>query len=247
MTLPNFLILGECKCGTTSLYYDLIQHPRINRAIGNQESRETRDGQTLGEKEIRFFDKSYFKGLSWYKSCFPKLGSGEITGEASPTYLYRTQALQRIYNTFGNDIKLIVCLRNPVERLISHYSHIKEIVDKWSIRYPTFESFWESVQEHDYYIIEKGIYWKSLYMLYEYFNPEIIKVIKSEDLFDHTQKTCTDIFKFLGLEDAHVRQQKLRSTTIDKKTIHPNIIKEITEFYAPFNEKLNEFGLDIKW
>jgi len=247
MSLPNFLIIGECKCGTTSLYYNLIQHPRIIRASGNGENRKTRDGDTLGQKEIRFFDKFYYKGIDWYKSCFPNLGDKDITGEASPTYLYRTQALHRIKNILSNEIKLLICLRNPVDRLISHYSHIREIVDKWSIRYPTFEDYWKSAQEHDYYIIEKGIYWRSLKFLFDLFPKENIKLIKSETLFNYPQGTCSNIFKFLGLEDAHVRPQQLRATQLDKSIIHPTVLQEVKDFYYFYNKQLESLNIDISW
>ena len=66
MNLPDFLILGETKCGTTSLYNYLIEHPQIIDSKGNHISYD----KEYDTKEIRYFDRYYYKGLDWYKSCF---------------------------------------------------------------------------------------------------------------------------------------------------------------------------------
>ena len=108
--LPAFLIIGVQKGGTTSLYNYLIQHPHIAPAL---------------EKELRFFDYKFHKGLAWYQAHFPLIAYARfvqqvyqralITGEASPNYLFDPRAPQRVAHTLP-DVKLIVLLRNPVAR-----------------------------------------------------------------------------------------------------------------------------------
>src|SRR5437868_6286833 len=108
--VPDFIIIGAQKGGTTSLYNYLITHPGI---------------APIYVKEPHFFDTSFSKGLVWYRSHFPtrlekyyaqhfhKLDF--ITGEASPYYLFHPLAPERVAKTLPH-VKLILVLRNPVDR-----------------------------------------------------------------------------------------------------------------------------------
>ncbi|MGK7918716.1 MAG: sulfotransferase domain-containing protein, partial [Trichodesmium sp.] len=104
---PHFLIIGGQKCGTNSLYNYLIQHPLVAPSL---------------QHEIHYFDLNFDKDLKWYQSQFPQLEPGIITGESSPYYLFHPLVAQRVFDKYPQ-IKLIVILRNPVERAISHYYH----------------------------------------------------------------------------------------------------------------------------
>ena len=105
----NFTIIGAQKSGTSSLYYYLEEHPNISVSI---------------KKELHFWSLHYEKGQDWYRSHFLPIPEGEFwqTGEASPTYLDSPETPERMYREFP-DMKLIVLLRNPVSRAISHYHH----------------------------------------------------------------------------------------------------------------------------
>src|SRR2546423_13513556 len=115
--IPDFLIIGGQKCGTTSLYYYLIEHPNIAPAV---------------RKQMHFFDNRFKKGFGWYKSNFPTIFSKWyktflhkqkfVSGEATPYYLFHPLAASRVHQ-FLPDVKLIVLLRNPVNRAYSHYNH----------------------------------------------------------------------------------------------------------------------------
>ncbi len=110
--LPGFIIIGGMKCGTSSLFKYLGQHPQLFRS---------------NYKEIRYFshDNYYAKGEKWYRSHFPRMKdmpSGSLTFEASPDYLIYPASSVRIASLIPN-VKLIVLLRNPTERAISHYFH----------------------------------------------------------------------------------------------------------------------------
>lgn len=112
MSLPNFLCIGAPKCGTTSLFEILSQHPEIGLS---------------SFKEPHFFnnDLNWEKGLEWYENnYFSKLDS-KVIGEFTPTYLSSYSSPLRIKNSLGPDVKFIVLLRNPVERSYSHYLHSK--------------------------------------------------------------------------------------------------------------------------
>ncbi|MFM6205694.1 sulfotransferase domain-containing protein, partial [Planktothrix sp.] len=104
---PHFIIIGVQKGGTNSLYHYLCKHPQIVAAT---------------QKEIHFFTLNYEQGLNWYQSQFPPEADGKqiLTGEGSPYYLFHPLVPQRLYESFPNT-RLIVLLRNPVDRAISHY------------------------------------------------------------------------------------------------------------------------------
>ena len=105
--LPDFLIIGVQKGGTTSLRKYMSRHPKI--AFSNT-------------KELHYFDNLRYKwkNLAWYKSQFPILRFNRIFGESTPSYLYFSGAPKRIYKTIP-DVKLIILLRNPVDRAFSNY------------------------------------------------------------------------------------------------------------------------------
>jgi Sulfotransferase domain len=105
-TLPDFLILGAQKAGTTALYTYLRWHPQIS-------------GPSF--KEVSFFDRHYAEGERWYRAHLPIRRRG-IVGEASPSYLFHPLAPQRVAQTLPG-ARLVALLRNPVERTFSHYQH----------------------------------------------------------------------------------------------------------------------------
>ena len=115
--LPNFIIIGAQKCGTTSLYRNLIKHPHIASAL---------------RKEVYYFDLKFGKkNTVWYKAYFPTVfytycmekirGHKLLTGEATPNYIFNPHSPKRVAHLLPQ-IKLIVMLRNPVDRAYSHYN-----------------------------------------------------------------------------------------------------------------------------
>jgi len=116
--VPSFIIIGAARAGTTSLYAYLNSHPNVLPAA---------------KKETVFFNYAYHPNLDWYRMYFPTVLEQEklkkqkalqniITGEATPSYLIDPHVPQRISEMLP-DVKLIVLLRNPIERALSHYHH----------------------------------------------------------------------------------------------------------------------------
>jgi Sulfotransferase domain len=103
--LPTFLIVGAMRSGTTSLARYLGEHP---------------DVYVAAEKEVHFFDRHWDRGLDWYRERFAAAGGARAVGEATPAYLYEEPALRRISEVLP-DVRLLVVLRNPVDRAYSHY------------------------------------------------------------------------------------------------------------------------------
>jgi hypothetical protein len=104
--LPDFLILGAQKAGTTALYAYLRWHPGIA-------------GPSF--KEVSFFDRHYARGERWYRAHLPARPRGMV-GEASPSYLFHPLAPERVAQMLP-EARLIALLRNPVDRAFSHYQH----------------------------------------------------------------------------------------------------------------------------
>src|SRR5437773_8026085 len=107
--LPDFLIIGAQKAGTTALYSYLRRHPHVT-------------GPSW--KEVSFFDRHYTRGEAWYRGNFPNVirARGALVGEASPSYLFHPLAPERVA-ALVPDARLITLVRNPVDRALSHYHH----------------------------------------------------------------------------------------------------------------------------
>jgi len=246
MKTPDFIIAGEARCGTTSLYEDLIKHPQILPATPTSDVRYDNGNIYLSQKEPRFFDKNWFRGPNWYYTCFQDR-EGTITGEASATYLYKTLSMARIKQLLP-DVKIIILLRNPVDRLYSHFHHIKKFAPKWDTRYPTFERFIESAHENDYYIIDKGMYAKSIKVCFDLFDVRQVHIVRSEDLFENPETVYVQLLETLSVDPfSPIEFSALRSSNPSIKM--PNHVRKmLTEFYAPYNAELEDIiGRKMKW
>lgn len=204
--LPNFIIVGAQKAGTSSLYEYLVQHPQVLSA---------------SVKEIHYFDVRYAKGVTWYRSHFSLVATmkekGRVTGEASLYYLFHPHAAEHIKVTVPH-AKLIVLLRDPVARAISHYFHqvrMKnemlpmeqafreeerrlEVEEQKMLNDPLYHS--ASYQRFSYK--KRGVYVNQLRVYFELFPSEQILVLKSEDLFLRPESVLQETFSFLGVDTA---------------------------------------------
>src|SRR4051794_3725271 len=120
--LPTFIIIGAQRAGTTTLFFYLRSHPDI-------EGPKPADSSVAWPKELHFFDEHFAKGVDWYRAFFPlersrsrarAEGHDLITGEATPYYLFHPLVPERVATTVP-DVRLIVLLRDPIERAYSHY------------------------------------------------------------------------------------------------------------------------------
>lgn len=130
---PDFLIIGAMRAGTTSLYRYLGAHPDIHMSP---------------TKEIHFFDREFSQGVDWYLEHFTHAAKDQLCGEATPSYVSNAQAMTRLASLIP-DSKLIVSLRNPVDRAWSHY---------W-MRYERgleSRSFQEAIQQEKRLIMDQG-------------------------------------------------------------------------------------------
>ena len=244
--LPDFIIIGAAKGGTTSLFNYLVQHPQI---VGPY------------RKEVHYFDHHYHKGLDWYKHHFPtisklrKTHSKAITGEASPYYISHPLAAQRIKALLPN-VKLIVLLRNPIDRALSNYQHIKRLkleqepfekaikleearingeVDK-IIQNPNYYSF---THKHFSYLT-RGIYHKELEVWFKEFPASQICIFNSEQFYSDPASVLEKTLKFLNVDPWLPTNFKKFNSGGEYEPISEELRNELIRFYEPHNKKLFE-------
>ena len=242
---PDFLIIGASKCGTTSLYHNLIEHPQVIPAL---------------KKEIKFWHDDLKQGLDWYLSHFlPSPNAPHyLTGEASPNYLDLAETAQRVYQYFPQ-IKLIIILRNPVERTISHYYHwvrlglehrsLAEVIETELKTIDTVLQF--PIQYQHWYqsinYIARGAYLGFIQQWMAIFPAEQFLILHSQDLADNPKKTLQQVFSFLGLPNfPNCRYTHLNVGQYPP--ISPNLSQTLSQFYQPYNHQLEEyFGIQFGW
>ena len=244
--LPDFLVIGVGRGGTTSCFHYLSQHPSI---IGS------------AYDEIGFFDENFHLGLNWYRSMFPtkflkkkivkKFGKC-LTYDVTPAYIRKPWVARRIKELFP-EIKLIVLLRNPVDKAYSHYhSSIKSGVQKYSFEemveedIKTFQKFenTNSIIDDEYFrnYIEKshlgrGLYAQQLKIWFELFDPKQLLILTSEELSTETNKAMNKIFQFLDLPDYEIPDTVKRSTA-NYTNMKMDTRKKLISFFSKYNQDL---------
>lgn len=248
--LPDFLVIGVQKSGTTSLHYHLNKHPQIELVpnfinLGG-------DTPNSKEKEIHFFDrdKNCTKGIHWYKSNFNN--NRKLQGEITPDYISSPLAIERISKTLPHT-KLIIILRNPVTRALSAFNHQKQQEVCWergfSFQNHNFNSFiLSNIRELEQTnLIRKGFYADQIEHVYKYFKKEQVLILISEQMKKDPQKTYSQIFKFLGVEDVQIPHDPNVHKREYQETMNEETRKKLEELYRQYNEHLYELlGYRIK-
>ena len=189
--LPNFIIGGAQKCGTTSLHNELASHSQIFMSI---------------PKELEFFhdDTNFERGLKWYSQFFRDATGKKILGESSPHYLYSEKVPGRIARCLPQ-INLLFILRNPVDRAYSGYWHsVRYGIESLSFEQALLEESRRIAkgryEQYHFSYIDRGFYVTQLKRYLEYFDSSQILVLKSEDYFENAPLTMQKIIDFLGIE-----------------------------------------------
>ena len=246
--LPDFLIIGGKKCGTTALYAYLTQHPSVAPAL---------------KKEIYYFNAFFAKGRAWYRSFFPLRSAAGMTGEATPDYLFHPAAAQRVHDCVPG-ARLLVILRNPIERAYSFYNHnLRAGLETLSFedalaeedqrlagerekieRDPDHFSF--AYMHHSYKL--RGVYVDQLEEWTRLFPKEQLCVLSTEDLYAEPQATLERAFESLGLAYAAPREFKKLNAAPPYPDMDPATRTELEEYFRPHNQRLYEFlERDLGW
>jgi hypothetical protein len=248
---PAFIIIGAQKCGTSSLFMYLVQHPDI---------------ATPGKKEMHFFDHRFSFGPECYWAQFPLTWSlrsrDVITGEGTPYYMFHPAGAERVRSLLP-DVKLIALLRNPVKRAFSHYQHsvsyrleplsFEDAIDAEEERLrgeedrlllnPSYRGF----NHMHYSYLARGIFVDQLVQWTRVFPREQLLVLKAEDLYSNTQATVDRVTEFLGRRRFELQRDRAFNTR-SYSTIDPATEKRLYDFFRPHNRRLYDFlGEDMGW
>ncbi|MQA86949.1 MAG: sulfotransferase [Streptosporangiales bacterium] len=256
--LPSFLIVGAQRCGTTSLYKTITQHPAVLPAVLH--------------KGVHYFDTGYERGSAWYQGHFPlelaarrverASGVRPATGESSPYYMFHPLAGERIAADLPG-VKLLVLLRDPVERAYSAHAHesargfetepFERAIELEPQRLageverilgdPGYHGYHH--QHHAY--LARGRYIEQLERLEAIFGRGSIHVVDSGDLFEDPEPVLAGIVEFLGLPS-------WRPSRFDRHNARPRsamagpLRARLDEYFREYDERLAGWlGREPSW
>jgi hypothetical protein len=256
--LPGFLIAGAQRCGTTSMYRTLSQHPAVVKAVLH--------------KGVHYFDMNYDRGSSWYRAHFPLRAAGRRAGriagavattfESSPYYMFHPLAAERIARDLP-DVKLLVLVRDPVERAYSAHAHelargfesepferALELEDERlrgeEERIRQDPSYLSLGHQHHAYVA-RGRYAEQLDRLERMVGADRIYVVDSGDFFSEPEPVYDGVLEFLGLR-SHGYPEFERHNARPRSPMPADLRARLDDYFGPFDEKLADWlGRTPSW
>jgi hypothetical protein len=236
----DFIIAGTMKGGTTAAIYNMTRHPDIS----------------MVKEEIHYYDnkKNFQKGVEWYKSHFDY--SKKMTGDKNHDIMYEYSCLELV-QAVNPQIKIIIFLRNPIERAYSHwkmtrdlfknnnsfeYCVMNEINNRWGENRTGKISFW-------YHFVQRGFYYDQIQEMLKYFPIDNFYIAISEKVRNNMDKEYQKIFEFLGLDDYHSNfEEGFVSVRDDKLDPKSKLYEKLKNIYADDVKKLEKFlGYKTEW
>lgn len=259
--LPDFLIIGTKRGGTTSMWNYLIQHPLVLRLF-----------PAWNTKASHYFEENWGESLAWYRSHFPteryralaerRHGGPTRVGEAAPLYMFHPLAAQRVHDVLP-DVRLIVLLRDPVDRAFSHWKERRnnglepldfatalEREDERTagereklIADPTYFS-----EPYDWYTYRaRGRYIEHLEPWLERFDRTQLLILQSEDLYTDPAGIYATTLEFLRLPPHTLRDFEVYNDR-PSEPMDADVRAELTAYYQPYNAALSErLGVQFDW
>jgi hypothetical protein len=246
--LPGFLIAGAQRCGTTSMYRTLSQHPAVVKAVLH--------------KGVHYFDMNYGHSLGWYRAHFPLRASGSragraagttaLTFESSPYYLFHPLAAERISHDLPG-VKLLVLVRDPVERAYSAYAHElargfetesferaleleSERLHGEAARMITDPEYLSHSHQHHAYRA-RGQYYEQIERLDRLFGPDRVLVIDSGDFFTKPEPVYDSVLEFLDLPGGEYPEFE-RHNARPRSPMSGQLAAELAKHFQPYDEQL---------
>ena len=243
---PNFLIIGAAKAGTTALYHQLNSHPEIFMsaqkelnyfALKDHEINFTGPGDMDGIHRTSITKKEEY--LSFFSAKHQK-----VIGEVSPLYLYSPMAPKNIFQHIPN-VKIIVCLRNPVHRAFSAFMHLRrdkrEMINNFQTAFNLDEERKNNGWAEIWHYRSMGLYGKQLQRYFSLFNKEQILCLIYEDFLKYPENTLKSICEFLGVNSSHNFDSEAkynksgipRFQFLHQILIRPNLLKKVLKNFLP--------------
>lgn len=254
--LPDWLIIGTQKGGTTSLYEYLVTHPDVGGA---------------SRKEVHFFDLKWEKGVDWYRAHFPTALQAQArereTGrpfhvlEGTPYYMFHPAAPERVRQVLPQ-VRLMAVLRNPVDRALSHYHHerrarreplsFEEAVEQETERLLGTDGDLETADEtarkhhwrHAY--LARGRYAEQLERWLRVFPREQLLILNSERFYADTAGEMERVMHWLGVPPIHTATYDRRNAGGAYGKLDPDTRQRLEAYFAPHNERLFDL-LGERW
>ncbi len=257
-SLPDFIVVGGQRCGTTSLFKNLAEHPQV-----------LRPGV---EKGVDYFTLHYWQDLDWYRGHFPltslaqarrRHAGGPVVFEACTYYMFHPFALERLAADLP-DVKIVAMLRDPVERAFSAFKHevargfetVTDFGEALALEETRLEGEVEKMRTDLHYESHphrhqayraRGQYAEQLQRAYDLFPAEHIHVCDSESYFAEPHEEYTKIREFLGLRD-FVPPRFDQFNARPSKPMPPDLKAMLQEHYRPHDEALFELlGRRPRW
>ena len=249
-TLPDHLIIGTQKGGTSSLYNYLCEHPDISPATA---------------KEIHYFSEHIEKGEEWYRGHFATeaflaartriRGRRPLSIESSPDYMFHPHTPPRAAALLP-DARLLVLLRNPVDRAFSHYRHrirkgiesrsFEEAIDAELSTVAADLARSESAEYYDTreYVkrayLMRGLYARQLRVWFAAYPREQFLLLRSEEFFEDPRTVYARIVDFLGLPQWQPKEMRKYNFFGESRSIPEGTRRRLEEFFEPYNRELEE-------
>lgn len=258
MTLPNFLIIGAAKSGTTALYHYLRQHPQVYMSP----QKET-NFFSFGEQKVRFsgprvklFSDSIITTLDSYEQQFEGVSNERAIGEASPWYLYSARAARNIAARIP-DAKLIAVLRNPADRAFSSYLHVLQdgrenlsFEEGLAAEESRIARGWEPIWHYR----RAGLYAGQIERFLELFSRDQMRFYLYDDLLRDPKSLLRDIYRFLEVDPGFEADTSLRPNAtgiprnqlLGRLLLRPNWLRSTAKLFIPkqlgynLNQRLNQ-------
>jgi hypothetical protein len=247
--LPGFLIVGAQRCGTTSLYRALSQHPAVRKAVLH--------------KGVHYFDMNYGRSLGWYRAHFPLAArTPSVTFESSPYYLFHPLAADRIAADLPA-AKLLVLVRDPVERAYSAHAHelARGFEDQpfeaalaledqrlagEAERIAADPGYLSHSHQHHAYLA-RGRYVEQLERLADRVGRDRVLVVDSGDFFTTPEPVYDAVTEFLGLPRAPYPAFE-RHNARPRSALPEALRRELADYFEPYDERLTTWlGQPPSW
>jgi Sulfotransferase family len=210
--LPNFLVIGAQKSGTTALYYHLRSHPQVFMSPVKEPQFFASDlaGPSAGPGDRASYR---FQDIDAYRGLFSGVRGEAAVGEASVSYLYSSVAARRIAETIP-DARLIAVLRNPVDRAHSNYLHLvrdgREPCRDFAAALAAEDDRRRQGWSANWHYRAKGYYGRQIARYLDVFPRERLRVYLYDDFEERPRVVLDDIARFLAVEPAFDQDLSLR-------------------------------------